>query len=481
MRPVGRRRWRFWRRSTQAVFLVLFVGAVGFSCLGIAPDAGGWFLRLDILAGLSTMLAGRVFFPAFFPALGLVFLTLLLGRAWCGWLCPLGTLLEWTGRRHSRLRTVGDVHQVKYGLLLTLLVGALLGVPWLILLDPLPLLERGLVGVVRPALEISAGGEGVFRPADLLPLFLLAGVLTLNAVAPRFWCRALCPLGALLALLARPAALRRRIKDGCNGCGVCAAHCPMGAIREGAWESVPQECILCLECADRCPQRAVGLATRPFRCRSLRNAPSGFDPSRRALLLALGAGVLLSGLLRIERVWGRQSLRRLRPPGAVEEEMRARCLRCGACLAACPTGALRPAFLEAGLEGFWTPLLLPRLGYCRYTCNVCGQVCPSGAIRSLPLAEKQVWVIGIARVDPTRCLTWTENRRCTVCRDTCPVVGPAVELWPEEVLTVQGEIIRVRRPRVVIDLCIGCGICEYNCPVEGEAAIRVWPLSGGAL
>lgn len=471
MRPVFGRRQRLWRRSTQVVFLTLFLGALVFSYRGIAPEAGSWLLRLDVLAGLSAMLAGRVFLPVFLPSLGLVLLTLLLGRVWCGWLCPLGTLLEWTGRRPARFQMAVAWYRVKYGLLLALLVGALLGAPGLILLDPLPLLERGLVSIVRLVLD---GIGRVFYPADVVPFFLLAGLLALNAVVPRFWCRALCPLGALLALLARPAGLRRQVGSACNGCGACAACCPMGAIREGAGENVPQECILCLECADRCPQQAVGWRWSP------RKVPSAFDPSRRTFLVALGAGVLLAGLSWAERAWGQKSPRLLRPPGAVEEEMLSRCLRCGACLAACPTGALRPALLEAGLEGLWTPILFPRLGYCRYTCNACGQACPSRAIRPLAPAEKQVWVIGIARVDPTRCLTWTENRHCTVCQETCPVVGPAVELRPEEVLSPWGESIQVRRPRVIADLCIGCGICEYNCPVEGEAAIQVWPLPRSA-
>lgn len=478
MRPAPRRRWRFWRQSAQAIFLTLFLGAIVFSCLGIVPEVGSWLLRLDLLAGLSAMLAGRVLLPAFLPALGLVLLTLLLGRAWCGWLCPLGTLLEWTGRRYTRLRAAAAWYRAKYGLLLALLIGTLLGVPGLLLLDPLPLLERGLVSIVRPVLQVSVGVERAFRPADLSPLFLLAGLLALNAVALRFWCRALCPLGALLALLARPAGLRRKVKDGCNDCGECAAHCPMGAVREDGWENVPQECILCLECADRCPSQAVGWRWS-LRRGEFRTGPSAFDPSRRAFLLALGSGILLGGLLWVERAWGRKAPRLLRPPGAVEEGIRARCLRCGACLAACPTGVLRPAFLEAGVEGLWTPLLLPRQGYCRYTCNACGQACPSGAIRPLSIPEKQVWVIGIARVDPARCLTWTENRGCTVCQDTCPVPWPAVELRPEEVLSPSGERIRVKRPRVAAERCIGCGICEYNCPVEGEAAIQVWPLSYG--
>ena len=369
------RRWRLWRRSSQGAFLALFLGTVVLSCRWSLPWAGGLFLRLDALAGLVTMLAGRGFPPAFLPSLSLLLLTLLLGRVWCGWICPLGTLLEWTGRRRASLRLHPVWPRVKYGLLLALVAGASLGVSGLLLLDPLALLERGLVGIGRPVLKTLLGDErSPWQPAEVTPSFLLVGLLALNLLFPRLWCRALCPLGALLAWLSRPVGLRRRVGEKCIGCGECAARCPMGAVQEETGESRPGECILCLECVD-CPQGATGWRWLPP------GRPAAVDLSRRAVLLALGSGLLLGLLLRLERAWNRKSPRLLRPPGAVEEEVLAHCLRCGTCLAACPTGALRPAFLESGVEGLWTPLFVPRLGYCRYLCNACGQACPQALQR----------------------------------------------------------------------------------------------------
>ncbi|MGC8874312.1 MAG: 4Fe-4S dicluster domain-containing protein, partial [Chloroflexia bacterium] len=83
---------------------------------------------------------------------------------------------------------------------------------------------------------------------------------------------------------------------------------------------------------------------------------------------------------------------------------------------------------------------------------------------------------GVAQIDPTRCLTWTENRSCTVCHDTCPVPGGAIRLVAEETQTPSGERIRVQRPHVRQERCNGCGICAYNCPIEGEGAVRVRPM-----
>jgi formate hydrogenlyase subunit 6/NADH:ubiquinone oxidoreductase subunit I len=122
----------------------------------------------------------------------------------------------------------------------------------------------------------------------------------------------------------------------------------------------------------------------------------------------------------------------------------------------------------------WTPILAPRLGYCDYSCNACGQICPTGAILPLPLAEKRKQVIGIAYIDQNRCIPWASYRTCVVCEEMCPVPEKAIRLEQVDVVAPNGARVRLQRPRVVSDLCIGCGICEYQCPLAGPAAIRVY-------
>jgi ferredoxin len=140
----------------------------------------------------------------------------------------------------------------------------------------------------------------------------------------------------------------------------------------------------------------------------------------------------------------------------------------------CPTSGLQPVLFEAGLEGVWTPRLVPRLGHCEYGCNACGQICPSGAIPPLDLARKRESVIGLAAIDRNRCLPWAHGTPCIVCEEMCPVPEKAIRLEKVTVPDDRGEPATVQRPYVLDDLCIGCGICEYQCPVEGEAAILVY-------
>jgi formate hydrogenlyase subunit 6/NADH:ubiquinone oxidoreductase subunit I len=142
---------------------------------------------------------------------------------------------------------------------------------------------------------------------------------------------------------------------------------------------------------------------------------------------------------------------------------------------ACPTSGLQPALLEAGLEGLWTPVLRSRLGYCDFACSACGQVCPSGAIPPLTLECKRRQVIGLAVIDKDRCLPWAEGTPCIVCEEMCPMPEKAVVLEEVTVTREDGRRERLARPRVVASRCIGCGICEYKCPLDGRSAIVVRP------
>ena len=498
--------WSRWRRVRQAVQILAFALYVYllFAALQrrVAFPLADLFFRLNPLAALAAMVADRAWIPRLALALVTLALTLLFGRVWCGWLCPLGMLLEWA-RFPSATRRSQSLHPrwrtVKYILLIVILAMSLLGSLTLLILDPITLLTRTMTTVLLPALnhavtavERAMFSVGFIRPAidwiervlrgPVLPviqpafsgsafvLLLFLSILALNALADRFWCRYLCPLGALLGLLSKVALFRPAVRPACNRCGHCTGACRVDAIDTGAgYDIVPSECTVCLDCLAACPEDGISFRlSRPAPARE-------YDPTRRQILTALGASAVGVALLRTEaRAW-QPDTHLIRPPGVDDEgEFLSRCVRCSQCMKVCPTSGLQPVVFEGGLEALWTPRLAPRLGPCDYGCNACGQVCPSGAIPPLTLAEKQQQVLGLAAIDQNRCWPWAYGVPCIVCEEMCPLPEKAIRLEEATVPDAEGQEIVVLRPSVLEALCIGCGICEQNCPVAGEAAIRVY-------
>jgi ferredoxin len=198
------------------------------------------------------------------------------------------------------------------------------------------------------------------------------------------------------------------------------------------------------------------------------------DLGRRQVITAVAAGAVAVPFLRLGSLARRPDEFLVRPPGAqIEAEVLSRCIRCGQCMKVCLTNGIQPVLWEAGLEGLYTPRLIPRMGYCAYSCNLCGQVCPTGAIPQLELKVKQATVLGTAAINRTRCIPYTEGADCLVCEEHCPVSPKAITFSEQEVVNLEGERVKVKLPMVIPDRCIGCGHCEHVCPVGGAAAIRV--------
>ena len=138
---------------------------------------------------------------------------------------------------------------------------------------------------------------------------------------------------------------------------------------------------------------------------------------------------------------------------------------------ACPTNALQPALNQAGPEGIWTPVLVPRIGYCEYYCSLCTQVCPTGAIEELKIPEKTKVRIGTAWVNKNRCIPYTLGWQCTVCQEQCPTSPNAIVMTEMDVIATDGTWVVQKVPVVDPDVCIGCGICETKCPVYDDPGI----------
>lgn len=526
------------RRVSQGFFLVLFLWLLAqttfrgsFSASSGQPVRLPWpvegFLLADPFVALMTLLSTHQVYAGLAWSLGIVLLTLLVGRVFCGFICPFGTIHHllsflWPGpplkgsRRVETNRTRGWQVGKYYGLL-ALLGAAAAGSALGGLFDPICVLVRsvglGLLPVLqylgvralsapvlsstKPGQQLSDSmleflGETVWTPEQAyfhqtwLVVLLFFGVAFLNRYVPRFWCRALCPLGALLGVLSRFAIFgMEKDHSKCTDCNLCLSHCQGADSPEGGVKHRQDECHVCFNCEAACPEDVIKFRFFPGR-RSTQDRP---DLGRRGALTSAVAGAALVPSARIAN-WPDKaySPEVIRPPGAVEErEFLERCIRCAECMKVCPNNALHPAFFEAGPEGLWTPILIPRVGYCEHSCVLCGQVCPTGAIQKieekhkLGLGQKAI-SIGTAMFDRGRCLPWAMATPCTVCEEFCPTSPKAI--WLEEVqvpkrtgVSQAGEsrhdVVTVKRPHLDPELCIGCGACEKVCPVVDRPAVYV--------
>ena len=156
----------------------------------------------------------------------------------------------------------------------------------------------------------------------------------------------------------------------------------------------------------------------------------------------------------------------------------------------CPTNALQPASFDTGLQGLWTPILVPSIGPCAEKCTSCGDVCPTGAIRPFTWQDKRYKLkMGLANVNRSTCVAWNGGRDCIVCAEVCPYSAVIFKDTMDDTLPKNPDLAldhkddtgkednrgRIKRvPTVDEKLCTGCGICEYHCPVLPDHSIVVY-------
>lgn len=430
--------------------------------------------KFDPLHFLTTSIAGRQIVVTMLWSIILLGLTLVFGRYFCSWICPVGTILDVFKMPSAHNTKFLFFTRWKYYILIIIGITAVFGLQLSWILDPFSLLHRvlGLIPWNKTAIVVPPEQSLLFsiHSARIIVTILFVSILILNLFNKRVWCKTFCPLGALYGTVSRYSLLNRKVNDRCTACKKCEKTCPMNTIDSEKFYSKKSECTLCLNCQKICPVDAIDFVFGE------KHSPE-FSLSRRYWLTSFVTGIAMVPLFRLIKTTREKDF--LRPPGVLnEQEFLAKCVRCGKCMEVCPTQGLLPAILDSKLEGFYTPHLVPRIGYCAYPCNQCGQVCPSEAIPALSVTEKQKFPIGIAAINYDKCI------RCLTCEEMCPIPEKAIHIREENfspalslikaVIITKGGKKFVKTPYVIPDLCIGCGICENKCPVSGTAAIRVY-------
>jgi polyferredoxin/Fe-S-cluster-containing dehydrogenase component len=446
--------------------------------------------------------------PAFvIPGLIILLFTPFLGRIFCSWICPLGTTLDAASRvlkpppnriseRWNRLRVLKFVN------LVGLIILAVFSVNLWGYLDPLSIFNRILTVLFYPVVTLF--GENAILALGRLPFLenlsdslyelfkrgimpenqayyaqvfgvtvFTAGIIGSEKIARRFWCRYMCPAGALLGFLSQFRFYERLVGEECPACELCVRECKMDAIPMGDVSKTNKiECVECFNCGAACPPKLNAITYRwnwkPY------HTPVDYD-RRRFLQTSLGSVGAL-GLLSIGLTDRKAEAGMIRPPGAVAEaDFREKCIRCLECVRICESngGCLQPDSIHNHIEDLWLPVAKMRDGYCEYNCNLCGEVCPTDAIESLSLADKQTFMMGMAYFDKDLCIPFAHHEDCLVCEEHCPLPEKAIRFKTEQYADEDGSQRWVKYPFVDQELCIGCGICEFKCPLPAEPGIFV--------
>ncbi len=457
-----------WTRRIVAGFLLLAL-FTSFWGIVLPHDAALWATRLQFVPALLGVLHGKEW--AIVICISLILLTLLFGRVFCSWICPLGILQDisrrlgnWRGRYKGKDARPSKNHYLIRALFGVASFGSLaLGSGFILTwLDPYSIAGRG----VSALFHWNRYG------------LLLLGILLISLAIPllmaffkgRLYCNTICPVGALLGLLSRWAPFAPAIKkSACVRCAGCAQVCKAHAIDLKTLTIDQTQCINCYNCVDACPHDAMKLhkikgdAPAKPQKKTKAKPTSTADPQRRALLgLGLVGGI--STLLPSCTAQGgeRECRPPVIPPGS--KNMRLfldRCTGCGLCISTCPSKVLRPSLTTLGWEGVMKPYLNTEDAACDFNCTRCGEVCPHGAIEHLPLAEKHRTQIGIAQILNAHCDVWMQHKVCGKCAEACPTKAISMN--------------KVKIPACVESQCTHCELCYQACP---EGAIHMEERNG---
>ena len=430
-------------RITLAAIMMVMVTLLFLDVSGTLHHYLAWTARIQFLPALLALNVVII--------VALVLLTLIFGRIYCSVICPLGIfqdIVSWIHgkRKKNRFTSSPEKRWLRYGVLVVFIAAFIAGIHSLVaLLAPYSSYGRMVTNLLLPVYQwgnniLASIAERVdsytFYSVDVwiksLPTFLIALatfiiVVVLAWRGGRTYCNTICPVGTILAQLARFSWLKVYFDaDKCKSCSLCTKNCKASCIDFKTHKVDYTRCVTCGNCIEKCNFGALHYGQDKV-------------PAKRSTPLT--------------------------PPGSVSASNFAQhCTACQLCVAKCPNGVLRPSTDPMHLM---QPELSFERGACRPECVECSSVCPTGAIKPITVAEKSSTMIGHAVWIKDNCVVLSDGVNCGNCARHCP--AGAIMMVPSDPNDETSPMV----PAVNSAMCIGCGTCEYVCPARPFSAIYV--------
>ena len=488
------------RKIRITLATVMFIGItwlfVDFT--GTAHHWFGWMPKLQFLEAVLALNVAVI--------IGLVVLTLVLGRIYCSVVCPLGIMQDifgWLGKKAKKNRYTysKEMKWLRYPVLVVFIIALVAGIGTLFqLLAPYSAYGRIATYLLQP---IWVAGNNVLASIaehyDSYAFYhsniwlksgvslIIAGVtlITLGVLAwrnGRTYCNTICPVGTLLGMLSRFSFLKIHFDtEKCRNCSLCTKNCKAACIDFKTHTVDYSRCVVCGDCIESCKFGALrySIGTSRTSKTSETSQTSETCPTsegRRSFLLASAMlttaaiaqkkeKMMDGGLAEIEDKVAPERQTPLTPPGSRSRaNLEQRCTGCQLCISECPNEVLRPS---DDLMHLMMPVMSYERGYCRPECTRCSQVCPAGAILPIKAEDKASTQIGHAVWIKKNCVVLTDEVECGNCATHCPV--GAIEMVPSDPDNEESPYV----PAVNEARCIGCGACENLCPARPHSAIYV--------
>lgn len=477
-------------KKIRIVLAVILGGLLTFYFLdfaGILPSGMHALVHIQVVPALMAGMFGIL--------AALLILTFVFGRIYCSVICPMGIfqdVVSWISKRVNRKQRYGFSRErkiLRYGVLAAVIVAFFLGGTVLLsLLDPYSAFGRMVVNVFRPvymegnnllAWVFNSFGNYTFYHTEVfvMSMFaLIAGLLTFGIIGflawkyGRTWCNTMCPVGTVLGCASRYSLWKVRIDaEACGSCGLCERKCKASCIDSKSKKIDYSRCVDCYNCLTTCHRHAMKYS--PVWKKNQIKESDTTDASKRQFVATLAALTVAApvkamaegvAVAKSNTSWHREYP--LSPPGSQSaEHLLKHCTACHLCVTKCPSRVLKPAFMDYGLGGVMQPKMDFEHGFCNFDCTVCADICPNGALLPLTKEEKHKLQMGRVVFVVENCIVNTDGTSCGACSEHCPT--QAVSMVPyKNGLTI---------PSVNPDICVGCGGCEYVCPVRPFRAIYI--------